>query len=536
MSAVPDVKFDSFYPYDEMVEFLKGCEAAAGDVFTLESLTKTPEDREVWLATLTNPATGPAEDKPAYYVQANVHAQEMAGTTAALRLIHTLLTDDKARAMLDDTTFYVVPRVNPDAVEYTMSTHGTVRSRFDILEKRNGLVPEDINGDGLILNMRWEDPAGPFTEDPEDPRIMVPRRPGDEGPFYQQYQEGTIRRYDGGLIVSAVKGYDFNRNYPANWDFNTDQADHAFAQPEMKAVGTFMLQHKNIFAGIDFHCGSQAVLRPSSTPDNDMNQADLGLIIEIGKLGEKLTGFRLMNVRDYRDPWRAPVTLRGNSNDFAYFELGISWYVIELGNGYSSSGIDAEAYFSADEDTRQRDFMRQIMKFADENEGRDVFVPWQDCDHPQLGKVQVGGMKTAATHYPYPPHMAEISTNTTQFLLQHASWHSQICLSNVEATSVGAGVYRIRVDVANTGRLATNVMSTGMDSRTAEPVAVKLENVEAEKIVSRPQVYEFAALAAGGGCQQMEWFVKASPGDEITITASHPRAGIGSTKLALPQG
>ncbi len=534
MSSVPDVKFDSFYRYDEMVEFLKGCQAAAGDLCKLASLVETPEGRQVWIATLTDPATGAPEDKPAYYVQASVHAQEMAGTTAALRLIHTLLTAGEAGKMLQEMTFYVVPRANPDGVEYAMTTGGTIRSRNEILEKRNGLVPEDINGDGLILNMRWEDSAGPFTEDPEDPRIMVPRRPGDEGPFYQQYQEGTVRDYDGGPLVSAVKGYDFNRNYPANWDFNTDAADHPFAQPEIKAVGSFLLEHKNVFAGIDFHCGSQAVLRPSSTPDNDMNQADLGLIIEIGKIGEKLTGFGLMNVRDYRDPWRAPITLRGNSGDFAYFELGISWYVIELGNGYSSSGIDIQTFFNADEETRQRDFMRRLMEFADESEGRDVFVPWQDCEHPQLGKVQVGGMSIAATHYPYPPHMAEISANTTKFLLEHASWHPQLCLSNVEVAGVGEGVYRLRADVANTGRFATNVMSTGIGSRSAEPVAVKLEKVEAAKIFSRPRVYEFAALGGGGGGQQMEWFVGASPGDEITITASHPRGGIVRERLKLP--
>src|SRR5690554_5498613 len=94
MQPFPEMRFDDFYSYDELTEFMRAAEAAAGDVMRLVSLVQTPQGREVWLATLTDPTTGPPEDKPAYYVQGNVHAHEMYGTSAVLHLLHTLLTTD----------------------------------------------------------------------------------------------------------------------------------------------------------------------------------------------------------------------------------------------------------------------------------------------------------------------------------------------------------------------------------------------------------------------------------------------------------
>ncbi len=532
MSTMPDVKYDSFYLYDEISGFLKAAQAVAPDLVTLDSLTSTPEGREVWLATITDPSTGPAESKPAYHVQANVHAQEMATTTSALRLIHTLLTDEKAAELLKSVAFYVIARANPDGVEYALTTCGDIRSKNEILDdKPNGLVPQDLNGDGLILKMRWEDPAGPYAEDPEDPRVMVPRGPGDEGPFYQMYAEGIVTNYDGGPIQSAVKGYDFNRNYPANWSLDVDQADKPFTHPETEAIGAFLLSHPNIFAGIDFHCGSQAILRPCSKADAEMNQADLGLITMIGRKAAELTGFPMMNSRDYRLDWAQPTALAGGSNDFAHFQLGISWYVIELGNGFTSAGIHTQEYFKSNDEQREREFIRRIMKAADSSPTRDVFVPWQQVDHPQLGTVEVGGLKPAAIYHLDPRDMEEISANTTEFLLWHASQHPLILLSNVEADRIGNGVYRIRAKVGNGGRLNTRVIASG-GARTHKPIKARLEGISDDAIASLPRSYEIDALAPGAQ-QQMEWFVTADAGTQVTLVASHPRGGVARETFEL---
>ncbi len=536
MQPFPEMRFDDFYSYDELTDFMRAAQAAAGDVMRLESLVQTPQGREVWLATLTDPTTGPPEDKPAYYVQGNVHAHEMYGTSAVLHLLHTLLTTD-ARELLSELTFYVVPRTNPDGAEYAMTTKSEIRSRLNRDEKLNGVIPEDLNGDGMILNMRWEDPAGPLTEDPEDPRLLVPRRPGDTGPFYHQCIEGAIHEYDGGPLSRSVQSYDFNRNYPVGWNRGTDTARFPFEQPEIRAVGEFLLDHPNVFAGLDFHGGTPALLRPDSMPDEEISEADLALVLEIGQMGQELTGLKVMSSRDYRASWRKPNVIPGNSKDFAHFGLGVSWYVVEVGWGYSTAGIGPDESFDAMPETRERDFMRRIMRFADEHretDSRVLFVPWEDYDHPQLGRVQIGGLTRAAISHVYPPEMEQIASGTTSFALRHATWHPRIELSGIEATAIGPGLYRIRGRVANTGRFATNVMSTGLTSRAHEPVRASLALPDDAEVLSRQRVLEFNAIGGGGDFRPLEWFVSAQSGSELTVRAYHPRGGVCAQTLRLP--
>ena len=91
------IKYDHFYKYDEMVDFLEEAYITKKDYCKLKVLAETLEGRKIWLAEITDYNTGTVKNKSAYYVQANVHANEGAGTTAALHLIHSLLFCDELR-------------------------------------------------------------------------------------------------------------------------------------------------------------------------------------------------------------------------------------------------------------------------------------------------------------------------------------------------------------------------------------------------------------------------------------------------------
>ena len=536
MSTVPDVKLDSYYGYDELTAYLKAAAEAAPELLQLGELVTTPEGRTVWLAAVTDSSTGPGEEKPAYWVHGNLHAQELAGTTVSLHLLRALLTDDNFEELRRKVVFYIVPRVNPDGAEFALATGGPIRSRFEVIPKKNGLVPQDLNGDGLILQMRWEDPAGQYKEDDEDPRLMVRRRAGDTGPFYHVHHEGLIQDYDGGPITRGYRSYDFNRNWPMNWRPEHEQggaSDYPFSHPEMHAIGTFLLQHRNVFAGIDFHCGSNAILRPTGLADDEMDQGDLQLTLEIGKLAEKLTGFPLMGTRDYRDQWRKVVPLKGSSNDWGYQQLGISWYVIELGNSINSVGVSTKEYLESDSETREREYKRKVLAFADKQPNMKPFVPWQELDHPQLGRVEIGGVKEWEMFIPYVGDMARIAPTTTEFMRRHAGRHPELALTDVACDAVAGGVYRIRATVANVGAFSTCVMQAGRNVASTEPVRVRLRGVEDDAVLSRANLHELASLAGLGGREQFEWFVKAPSQSLVTVEASNPRGGVARQELKL---
>lgn len=532
----PGVMYGPPYSYDGIESFLRQCEAGAGAFVKIGGIGVSSEGREILCAEITDPCTGGADEKPAYYMQANMHANEMAGTNAVLQTMHDLLCGDRGRKLLAEVAFYMVPRANPDGAEYTISTGSELRSRLKILKQPNGVIPADIDGDGKILNMRWEDPDGPFAADREDSRIMAPRLPDDDGPFFQQHPEGLIHDYQGGPVGRSFINCDFNRNFPIAWNRKIDRADYPLQHPETRALADFLFSRKNIFAGLDLHCGARAILHgyPFSEPIETCDQES---ILQVGKIARDLTGIELMSARDWRPNWRPPQPSPGNMKDFAHFALGISFYTVEMGNIYNEAGISTEEIHAADNITRQRSFLRRVLEFSDEKKlelTRPVLAPWKDFKHPQLGNVQIGGLQREGTWAEmfYPEEIEAVSRKISCFALAHAALRPKLALSGFKASKAGRNVYVISGRLANNGFFPTSVMRSGLSAKTHQPVRAELDSGKGVSILSQKRVYEFHAIGKGE-FQNLEWTVSAPPGTELLIRASHPRCGRITRSLAL---
>src|SRR5262245_18137080 len=148
------LQFDHLYRYDELTAALQKLAAARPDLINVESIGRSHEGRDIWLATVTNSATGPHHEKPGIWVGANIHSVEHTGALAALHLLDTLVSehgvDDKVTRAVDTRTFYVVPRVNPDGAELALAERPTyLRSsvrKWPRTDDQPGLVEEDIDG------------------------------------------------------------------------------------------------------------------------------------------------------------------------------------------------------------------------------------------------------------------------------------------------------------------------------------------------------------------------------------------------------
>ena len=84
------IQFDRFYRFAEFTQLLKDFASRYPDLIAIESAGKSFEGRDIWIITATNRKTGAAEDKPAFWVDANIHAAELAGSAACLYLIDKL--------------------------------------------------------------------------------------------------------------------------------------------------------------------------------------------------------------------------------------------------------------------------------------------------------------------------------------------------------------------------------------------------------------------------------------------------------------
>src|ERR1044071_6654179 len=190
---MPTIAFDRFYRYDELTQTLQAFARERPDLFSLRSIGKSHEGRDIWVVTATNAATGPAEDKPAFWVDGNIHATEVAASAANLYLLHTLAQgygrDADVTRALDTRAFYICPRINPDGAEWALADkpkwiRSSTRPYPYDEEDLEGLEQEDIDGDGRMLQMRIPDPNGQWKAHPEDPRLLVRRDPIETGGNY----------------------------------------------------------------------------------------------------------------------------------------------------------------------------------------------------------------------------------------------------------------------------------------------------------------------------------------------------------------
>ena len=134
-----------FYNYKEICAYIHAAQKAHPNVMDVQSLAKTVEGRDIWGITLCK--GGNPEEKPAFYVQGGIHAQEGMGITCCLNFLWTVL--EKHPEVLDKLTIYILPCVNPDGSDKCVCTGLEMRSKLQLLPGlENAVVPQDLDGDG----------------------------------------------------------------------------------------------------------------------------------------------------------------------------------------------------------------------------------------------------------------------------------------------------------------------------------------------------------------------------------------------------
>jgi len=149
MLSAQEVKlsFDHFYDQEELTQTLKAFEKAYPQFVSVKSLGKTHQGRDIWSVILNNPKTGPPEHKPGYYIDGNIHGNEIQGTEVALYAVWYLLKNygktEFATRLLDEKAFYVIPTMNPDSRDHF------INRATDPNSPRTGLIPMDDDQDGV---------------------------------------------------------------------------------------------------------------------------------------------------------------------------------------------------------------------------------------------------------------------------------------------------------------------------------------------------------------------------------------------------
>ena len=546
-----NIRFDRYYRYDELTALLQSFAAAYPNLCRVEAMGKSYEERDIWVVIVTNVDTGPDKEKPAFWVDGNIHATEVSASTASLHLLNKLLTgygaDPQVTHALDTRAFYIVPRLNPDGAEWALAdTPKFIRSStrpFPRMDELDGMRQEDVDGDGRILQMRLKDPNGAWQTHPDDPRIMIPRDPASPpgGDFYRLLPEGTIKNYDGVTIEMAppLQGLDLNRQFPVFWEPNQRGAGHyPGSEPEPHAAMRWIADHPNITGSISYHTFSGVHLRPPTKgPDDTLPTQDLYTYKKLGEKGKELTGYPAVSVfHDFKyDPKEF---IKGTFDDWMYEYLGVYGWTTEIWSVQRQAGITDYKFMDWFREHPVEDEIK-IMKWNDEMLEGKGYIDWYEFDHPQLGNVELGGWETFHTWRNPPLKLLENEVAPlSDFALYSCLVSPRLEWVQVDKQSDGNTHY-LRAVIHNVGWLPTNVSKKALEMKVVREVEMDIELPDDANLLTGKEKTMLGQLtgrdhkgmfAPWGGDPtseraKVEWVINAPAGSEVQLTAHHPRAG-----------
>ena len=555
--------YDHYYKYQEITDILNKYAEEHSDIARLSSIGTTEQGRNIWLMEITDLTTGDYSDKPALYIEGNIHAGEVTGCMTVMFLLDTIFTNcdtDEIKKILAQYTIYAVPRVSPDGSEYFLTTEDTVRSvpkMYPYDTEMPGLYRKDLDGDGVARLMRVKSKFGVWKVSDKDPRLMTKRAPDEtEGEFYNVYDEGIINEFDGINIVDAPAKYgnDFNRNYPIGWETEDKQrgaGKYPLANNETKANADFLLSHPNVCFVIDMHtAGGQNLYTPGYKSAKQAIREDIDLFKAMGKMANEENGYPVLNVFDEYMPASASVTY-GGFDDFCHFVLGIPAMTIECWDLPVRAGLDVKYPPKENlSDAEQEEDALKYLKWADENLSKEEgFKDWTKVQHPQLGEVEVGGYNVKFFRQNPPSKFLHQEVEKhTRFALRAVKALPNVNFENIDVQAISEDVFKIEAVVGNSGYMSTYIFKEGLKNKSLKPLKVEMigeyELIQGKNEEQIGHLQGLSGIKTVNGlapysrqsaelCKKITWIIKAKKGTELKFVCSGGRIGKTEAKVTL---
>ncbi len=564
-----ELKFDHYYLHEELTETLKELASEYPSLAKLTSVGKSVENRDLWVMEITDSETGPPEGKPAVWIDGNTHAGEPTGSMVCLKTIYHLLknygADQRITELLGNATFYVLPRVDPDGAEFVLTTPYYVLSAdietgggrwYPLSEEewrtsQHGLHLEDVDGDGFIVKMRVPDPAGEWKTMEQDRRLMVRRRPEDnEGSFYRMYPEGMILNYEGEEEIEMAParwGLNLGGNWPGNWgteNYSRGSGPYPLSEPETRAIAEFILGHPNICLGVTYHTHGGVLF--SYSEYEELSLQDRKLFGIINSVFVEQTGY----------PFRSIKKRRGTGGGFSSYltvHRGIPCTTVEVWDLISQLDMgdfmERGGFYNTPEKLEEQEM--KLMAWNEKELGGRAFVEWHEFDHPQLGKVEIGGW-TKKFLWRNPPVEfleAEIDRNML-FPVKLGEHLPRLSVKETSASKMGGNLYEVSVTLENLGAFPTYVMEQAVEIGSTKPCVVSIELGEGMKLVKGAKRETFHLegylnkTLTGSRYERLNtrdknratfsWVIEAEKPGDVNVYYTSPKAGRGKATLKLP--
>ncbi|MBC8470728.1 MAG: hypothetical protein H8D56_14745 [Planctomycetes bacterium] len=528
----------TYYDYKSLRKHLVSLAKQDPNLVRVDSIAQSIDKRKVWVVEVGKGAEDNRKKRPSILVLAGIEGNDLTGSSIAVswleQLIKQFRTDHKITELLETTTIYVIPRLNPDAAEHffiepkfeTSANNKPVDADHDGLMDEDG--PEDLNEDGLITWMRVEDKEGDYILDPVDKRLLLKadNLKGEVG-AWRYLSEGIDNDHDEEWNEDGLGGVNFNRNFPYNYEFfASDAGVHQVSEAQTRALAEFVIEHPNIGIIITYGAADNLLKTPESAPDPDrrkpmisIDEKDLGYYKVMGEIYREAIGLN-KELENTSCP--------GTFSDWMYFHRGRlslasrPWspsVAVEISKSAEEEEKDEQektgdndekkknADYKKDKDKRNEN-ERKELKWFDEHAPR-AFIKWQSIEHPDFPgrNVEIGGYAPYSLTNPPANMVEEVVGRHTDFLTTVIQRLPRIGIRRVETKHLGQGTYDIEIHVENTGFLPTS-LAQGQTTREVYPTRLVMD-LDDEHFLSGTRITTLPVIPGSGGMVEARYIIYA---------------------------
>jgi hypothetical protein len=399
--------------------------------------------------------------------------------------------------------------------------------------------PSDINGDGVITQMRIPREGGKYRVSPLDPRVLIECRPGELNGQYDRIWEGKDDDGDGLINEDPRGSVRLSNDFAIRWSDKQAGANRfPMLTAESRALADFLLENPQICTAIHLRSIGGKLVCAGGPPGGAQPRAR--------RAAAALTEDALARDKQLYETWqkRADGLARreqgapeapeaegaGNVLDWLYESCGIyaaSWHMFRLPQEKEEKKERKEGEAAPEKPSREEQEEINWLKYTPGD-----WREWKAFKHPQLGEVEVGGWAITARKDAKPADLAslipQITAQVNTMLLQMP----RLGIDSTEKKALGDGLYRIRLTLSNPGDIDYKpALAEG--NRIGLPVFVGLEESADVELVSGTRRQRTENVQAGTP-QTFEWVVRVKdPAKEVKFKVEAQRTGDVSLARAL---
>jgi hypothetical protein len=228
--------------------------------------------------------------------------------------------------------------------------------------------------------------------------------------------------------------------------------------------------HPNIAGLQTYHNNGGMILRrPGAAATGEYPRQDVAAYDELGKMGE-----RMLPYYRYIVIWSGLYTVHGGTTDWANDGLGILSFSNELWN-------NGQYYTSPELKEQQKDPASPIAPrtantfFNDYLEFGEELTDWKEFNHPQFGKIEIGGtMKKTFGRVPPRFMNEELCHRNMAFTLYQADELPLMKVGDTRVEKLGEGVFQVWIDLVNP-KITPTILAKAAMNNVVRPDLITVE-------------------------------------------------------------